>query len=58
LIQSIILLQYIFGTGNVEKEHHDFTEYYKGLATEQKQKLDPGLVLTFSLRFTALDVKV
>jgi hypothetical protein len=44
MVQSLILLQYIFGSGNVEKEHNGFMEYYKGLTTEQKQKLDPGLV--------------
>lgn len=44
MVQSIILLQYIFGIGNVEEEHHDFIEHYKGLTTEEKQKLDPGIV--------------
>jgi hypothetical protein len=44
MVQSIILLQYIFGSGNAEKEHNDFMEYYKGLTAEQRQKLDPGLV--------------
>jgi hypothetical protein len=44
MVQSIILLQYIFGSGNAEKEHNDFMEYYKGLTAEQKQKIGPGLI--------------
>ena len=44
LLHMVIEMQYLFGSSNVEKEHKDFMEYYKGLSVEQKQKVDAGLV--------------
>jgi hypothetical protein len=38
MVQSVILLQYISGSGNVEKNIMTLKEYYKELTTEQKQK--------------------
>ena len=37
-------MEYYFASSDVEKQHNDFMEYYKGLSVEQKQKVDAGLV--------------